>query len=337
MVPGRSAGSGARIALLPLGGVQKEWYCFLFTGQTIGNPLDTKLLESLLQVAQQGSIAAAARRQGLTPAAVGQRIQTLETELGFQLLERVGQSSRPTEACLRLLPHARELVTLAHHLAEKADMDGMSGYIRVGVISTLFQDLVPTLLRRIKAELPALRLHLIPGTSKDLYAGFCRDEIDSALFVEPHFELPKAALVEPLVQEPLVMISRDRPDRPIDDLLRESSYLRYDTHSWGGMIAEKFLRDRRIKIDPMVELDSLETIAILVSEGLGVSLVPHWRGLDRFAPDVHVSPSLAAEYDRKLCLMYPNKNRNDPLWVAFRTLVTECAAGLARGPARTAG
>ena len=35
--------------------------------------------------------------------------------------------------------------------------------------------------------------------------------------------------------------------------------------------------------------------------------------------------------------MYPNKNRNDPLWVAFRTLVTECAAGLARGPARTAG
>ncbi len=130
--------------------------------------METRLLESLLHVAQHGSIAAAARRQGLTPAAVGQRIQALENELGFQLLERVGHTSRPTEACIRLLPHARELVTLANHLAEKADMDGMSGFIRVGVISTLFQDLIPPVLRRIHAELSGLPLHLIPGTSMDL-------------------------------------------------------------------------------------------------------------------------------------------------------------------------
>jgi len=295
-----------------------------------GTPLETRLLESLLLVAQEGSIAGAARRQGLTPAAVGQRIQALEAELGFQLLERVGHTSRPTEACLRLLPHAREVVALANHLAEKADMDGMTGLIRVGVISTLFQDLIPPMLRRINAELPGLRLHLIPGTSMELYSAFCRDEIDAALIVEPHFEVPKVALIEPLLAEPLALITRAKSDRPVEEVLRDSSYLRYDVNSWGGMIAETFLRDRGLKLDPMVELDSLETIAILVGEGLGVSLVPCWRGLDRFAPHVHVSEPLPADYDRRLCLMYPNKNRNDPLWIAFRELATDCATGLAR-------
>ena len=290
--------------------------------------METRLLESLLQVAQYGSIAAAARRQGLTPAAVGQRIQALETELGFKLLERVGHTSRPTEACIRLLPHAREIVTLANHLAEKVDTEGMSGFIRVGVISTLFQDLIPPVLRRINAELPALRLHLSPGTSMELYAAFLRDEIDAALIVEPNFEVPKVALVEPLLSEPMAMITRGPVARPVVTVLQENSYLRYDISSWGGMIAEKFLRDRGIKIDPMVELDSLETIAILVGEGLGVSIVPCWRGLDRFAPHVHVSQPLPADYDRKLCMLYPNKNRNDPLWAAFRTLVTECATAL---------
>ena len=55
--------------------------------------METRLLESLLQVAQQGSIAAAARRQGLTPAAVGQRIQALENELEYEALQRVHRST----------------------------------------------------------------------------------------------------------------------------------------------------------------------------------------------------------------------------------------------------
>ncbi|MBY5987523.1 LysR family transcriptional regulator [Roseovarius atlanticus] len=296
--------------------------------QSIGTLLETRLLESLLQVAQQGSIAAAARRQGLTPAAVGQRIQALENELGIRLLERVGHTSRPTEACLRLLPHARELVTLADHLADKADMDGMSGFIRVGVISTLFQDLIPPVLRRINTELPGLRLHLVPGTSVELYSAFCRDEIDAALIVEPGFELPKAAAAEPLLSEPLVLITCQSMNCTIKDALGGNSYLRYDVNSWGGMIAEAFVRDLGLNLEPMVELDSLETIAILVGEGLGVSLVPRWHGIRRFASRIHISDPLPGAYDRSLCLIYPNKNRREPLWTAFRKLLGECAAGL---------
>tara|TARA_R110002020_G_scaffold145437_8_gene318818 strand:- start:303 stop:677 length:375 start_codon:yes stop_codon:yes gene_type:complete len=124
--------------------------------------------------------------------------------------------------------------------------------------------------------------------------------------VEPGFDVPKAALVEPLLTEPLALITRDRTDRGIE-------------------------------VDPMVELDSLETIAILVGEGLGVSLVPCWRGLERFAPRLHVSQPLPAEYDRRRCLIYPNKNRNDPLWSAFRGLVSDCAAILGADRHRDVG
>ncbi|WP_305417582.1 LysR family transcriptional regulator [Photobacterium leiognathi] len=42
--------------------------------------MDTRFLETLITVVEQGSIAAAAREQLLTPAAVSQRIQSLERE-----------------------------------------------------------------------------------------------------------------------------------------------------------------------------------------------------------------------------------------------------------------
>ena len=295
--------------------------------------METRFLESLLSVARDGSIGAAERSQGLTPAAVGQRVQSLEQELVVTLLERVGHRSRPTEACLRLLPHTRELVNLDKRLSEKIEIDGMAGSMRVGVISTLFQDLIPQVLRDVNLHLPALSLNFVPGTSKDLYAAFCGDDIDASLMVEPPFELPKAATIDTLLAEPLVLLAPPGITVSVDQTLHDHRLLRYDSKSWGGMIAERYLRERQIRTDPLVELDSLETIAILVRGGLGVSLVPHWRGLDRFQADISISDSLPAEYCRKLCLIFPTKYLNDPLWSRFRRIFTTCSADIAPRPA----
>ncbi|MFL6719014.1 MAG: LysR family transcriptional regulator, partial [Burkholderiaceae bacterium] len=54
--------------------------------------MDTRFLESLVTVVEQGSIAEAARRLNLTPAAITQRIQALERELGTALLMRSGRT-----------------------------------------------------------------------------------------------------------------------------------------------------------------------------------------------------------------------------------------------------
>src|SRR5689334_7539231 len=68
-------------------------------------------LESLrcfVEVARLSSFRATGKIVGLTPAAVGQRIQKLEAELGVRLFQRTTRSVVLTEPGLALLPHARE-------------------------------------------------------------------------------------------------------------------------------------------------------------------------------------------------------------------------------------
>lgn len=296
--------------------------------RTKENPLESRFLESLLYVAKHGSIAAAARRQGLTPAAVGQRIHALEVELGFSLVERVGHRSRPTAACLRMLPHARALVEQAQQLSEKADAQGLSGSLRVGFISTLFHDIVPLIMRDVNNQLPGLRLHLVPGTSKELYAALSEDEIDIVMIVEPPFVMPKEITLIPLLREPFVLVSKLHNSRSIARSLTSMPYLRYDPNSWGGMIAERYLEEAGLKPDPICDLDSPETLAILVSEGMGVSLIPRWKGFDRFSGALHVSKFLPAKFDRHICLAMRTTPRREPLTAFFKDVVFNAARSL---------
>lgn len=99
--------------------------------------LEIRYLKSLIAVVDSGSIAEAARSEHLTAAAIGQRVQVLERELGFALLSRSGHSAQPTQACTLLLPRARRLVREAALLQGDASVDGLRGTLRIGAVSTV--------------------------------------------------------------------------------------------------------------------------------------------------------------------------------------------------------
>lgn len=285
--------------------------------------METRFLQSLIYVAKYGSIAEAARRQGLTAAAVGQRIEALEAELGFQLLERVGHKSRPTLACERILADANQVVDQVSRLAERADVSGMSGSLRVGLVATAFGDIVPNLLRRSTEQMPNLRLRLVPGTSKELYTAFGEGELDVAIIVRPPFALPKEITLTSLVREPLVLISKENADLPLAHYAETQHYIRYASESWGGSITERYLEHEEISLQPLCDLDSLETIAILVAQGMGFSLVPRWRGLSRFGPTISVSEPIGPEFDRHLSIITRTSVRQAALVEKFQQLILE--------------
>lgn len=287
--------------------------------------METRFLQSLIYVAKYGSIAEAARRQGLTAAAVGQRIEALEAELGFKLLERVGHKSRPTLACERILADASQVVEQVSRLAERADVSGMSGSLRVGLVATAFGDIVPNLLRLSTEQMPSLRLRLVPGTSKELYTAFGAGELDLAIMVKPPFALPKEVTLTPLVREPLVLISKENADLPLAYHAQTQHYIRYASESWGGSITEHYLEHAEISLEPLCDLDSLETIAILVAQGMGFSLVPRWHGLMRFGSSLSVSEPMAPEFDRHLAIVTRTSVRQAALVQSFQQLILDVA------------
>jgi len=265
--------------------------------------LDLRFLESLIAVVEAGSIAGAARREKLTAAAVSQRVQALERELGRALLVRTAHAARPTEACLALLPRARRLIAEAALLKDDGAGGALSGELRVGAISTVLTGLMPQALDALARSAQALRLQLVPGTSLQLYELVARGGLDAAVLVAPPFTLPKSLAAQELRTEELLLASRD-PVAPgaVAAAISSTPFIRYDPASWGGRLAADYLKAQGLFPDVRCDLDALETIARLVARGMGLALVPRWPGLEAEGLSLCPVPDGAPFARRILCL-----------------------------------
>ena len=259
--------------------------------------MDSRYLKSLIAVIDRGSIADAARAEGLTAAAVGQRVQALERELNVVLLSRAGHAALPTAACLSLLPRARRIVSEMGLLRNDSRDEALRGTLRVGAISTALTGLLPETLRRLTALAPGIRPVIVPGTSRDLYKALQSRDLDAAIMASPPFALPASMRCDVLQLEPLVFIANAKITGEVDVLLRTLPYIRYDPQAWGGRHAMQYLDERGLFPTVLCDLDALETIAMLVADGMGVSLVPRWSGFERWAANCKVTPIVVETVD----------------------------------------
>lgn len=90
--------------------------------------LDYALLDALAAVVRTGSFERAARRIGVTPSAISQRVKLLEERIGTILVVR-GQPCRGTEAGLRLARHAEEVALLERTLSEDMGRSVSGGHL----------------------------------------------------------------------------------------------------------------------------------------------------------------------------------------------------------------
>lgn len=247
--------------------------------------MDSKFLRSLILVVERGSIAEAARAEHLTAAAIGQRISSLESELGCTLLTRAGRRSRPTQACLNLLPRARAIVAEVEQLSGDVDQQGLSGSLHMGVVSSAMSSYLPMGLKRLRELAPQVHLTITPGTSRQLYDAILAGQLDAAIIVEPPFAVPKSLSWNFVHAEPLCFMSGSgEPPQHLQDVrqkVRDSLYIRYDPQSWGGRLAQDWAEENALEQTLLCDMDGPETISQMVSDGMGVSLLPLWPALQK--------------------------------------------------------
>ncbi len=266
--------------------------------------MDIRFLQSLLAVIETGSITGAARREKLTPAAISQRIQALERSLNCKLFSRGAHSIQPTETCLALLPRARILVRESAHLMDDALDGDLRGEVKIGAISTVLTGLLPAFIRETARQAPDLKLRLVPGSSLYLFEQLLAGALDIAILVEPPFALPKSLVGHTIRSEPLVYMTR--AEIVADDVLKHAAgepFIRYDPVSWGGRIVGRYMETFDLSPDVVCDLDALETIAILVAQGLGNALVPAWQGLVPTGFNI-VSVSSGTTFSRNIVLLH---------------------------------
>jgi DNA-binding transcriptional LysR family regulator len=239
--------------------------------------MDTQFLQSFVMVVDCGSMAEAARRLDLTPAAVAARVKALEESIGTALVRRAGRTVKATEAGLRILTNARGVLRDVRNLQALANDDAPLGEWRLGVSTSALTGVVPPLMRGLYQKHPRLAVYMEPGNSGELYQRVTAGMLDAAVLVEPQFALPKSCQWQVLVDEPLcVLAPAALAGRDPLALLASEPFIRYDRTMWGGRMADAYLRAHRIQPQERIEIDALNAIATFVHQGLGVSLVPDW-------------------------------------------------------------
>jgi DNA-binding transcriptional LysR family regulator len=237
--------------------------------------MDIEFLSNLVLVVDSGSMAEAARRVGVTPAAVAQQIQALERELGVSLFVRAGRTVIPTEAGHRVIERARGLVREFSELKAVALEGEAAGELRIGTITTALLSLLPDVLASFAAAFPQAKVLIRAGTSMELYETLQRGDVDVVICLHPAFALPKAYDWHLLREEPIVVLAHSKlADQDPHELLRREPFIRYDRSLGGGKQADQYLRAAKIVPHELFELNALMAIAMMVDRGLGVSLVP---------------------------------------------------------------
>lgn len=148
--------------------------------------LDVRRLRSLRELADRGTIAAAADALHLTPSAVSQQLAALEREAGVQLIEPDGRRVRLTPAAELLLEHADPLFAQLERLRAELDAhaDGTAGIVRIGAFPTGIVGLVAPAVRLLEQRAPGIRLRVMELEAPEVFDCLGRREIDVAVSME---------------------------------------------------------------------------------------------------------------------------------------------------------
>src|SRR5690606_2036310 len=146
-----------------------------------------------------------------------------------------------------ILARARALIRDARDLRFSATSDRLSGEIRLGAISTALTGLVPDLLERFTIALPEVDVHVKPGISMELYRMLLEGELDAVIIIRPQFAFPKDCEWRLLRAEPLIVLhSGQANEADPHAILTSEPFLRYDRNTWGGRLAELYMRKHGI-------------------------------------------------------------------------------------------
>lgn len=232
-------------------------------------------LRTLLAIAERGSFAAAAREVHLTESAVSMQVKALEDELGLVLFDRSKRPPVLTEAGRALLPEARELVRGYERLSRRTDdMQPVEGHLRLGAVPSVLTGLLPGALAALQRKHPGLHVEIAMALSAELVGRVARKRLDAAIVSELS-KVPAGCVWSPFVREPLVLIAPpDAPDRPAGELIARYPFIRYTRQAWVGRLIHATMKRRRLKVAEAMTLDTLEAVTAMVSQGLGVSIVP---------------------------------------------------------------
>lgn len=237
---------------------------------------DLSQMKTLVLASELGSLAAVARKLGISPAAISKQLTRLEEELGLQLLIRSTRRIELTEIginycnqCLRILEEADAAAAMISQVKStpRGTLKVVSGrhfaasYIIPHMKEFLLQYPEIELNLELAERVPDLNLEAI-----DLQIGMSISATGNAI------QKKIATTIYSFCASPGYLKAFGTPEKP-EDL----KHHRYITHSMRNPDNELIFRDKQvIKINPYIRVNDAQTMLNFALEGLGVVKLHHY-------------------------------------------------------------
>ena len=231
----------------------------------------------LKTVAEQGSFRKAADILGLTPSAISHAISSMESELGFSLLNRSKSGVTLTNYGEHLLPYVNAVLNSDESLLQAvAEFNGLKrGKVKVGCFSSVCTSWMPNIMNSFKTQYPDITIELFQGTYDDVVYWIKNGVVDlGVLSVSSAGDI----FIEPLYKDRLLCVvpkgtKKCEPKEYMTiEELRNHQFVTQRECTDADI--QNFLKENSLNVQSNYHVvDDLSTIA-MVANGFGICLMP---------------------------------------------------------------
>ncbi len=242
--------------------------------------MDIPALKAFVAVANTRSFSKAAEQLHLTQPAISKRVALLEAQMGVRLIDRIGRQILLTEAGTVLLPRATALIAdFEDTRRSMSNLSGeVSGTLHLGISHHLGLHRLPPLLKTFTEHFPAVALDIEFLGSEIAYQRVQAGSLEMAMTTlsEDQVEKVKAhkvwndpmhfviALTHPLATKVQLTLS---------DLAQHGAILP-ELNTFTGTMTKALFDKNNLPLKVTMNTNYLETIKMMVSIGLGWSVLP---------------------------------------------------------------
>jgi len=242
--------------------------------------MDISNLNAFIKVAETGSFSAAANQLHITQPAVSKRISALESQLNTRLIDRIGRKVALTPAGATLLPRARSIISDLEDA--KRSLDNLSGDVtgrlNLAISHHLGLHRLPPILREFSQRYPNVTLDIQFLDSEVAYEAVAQGKIELAVITLTE-QVSDNIHAKTIWKDPLAFVaSTSHPlaqqNRLTLKMLSEHDAILPELNTFTGTITKRLFNDKKLPLNVGMTTNYLETIGMMVSLGLGWSVLP---------------------------------------------------------------
>lgn len=244
--------------------------------------MELRRIQYFVAVAEECHFGRAATRLHMAQPPLSQQIKHLEAEMGVALFIRSTRKVELTPAGAQFLHRARQILASVEDAVDEAGRvaAGTLGTLSIGFTGSATYDLLPSLARVLRAELPGIELDLKGEMlTPDQVAALLDGSLDLA-FLRPPVRTPDVD-VRVLRREPLIAVLSEahplssRAKVKLADL-RDEPFITYPSHNRSVVHDAVIEACEHSGFSParVHEVGETSTLVSFVAAGLGVALVP---------------------------------------------------------------